>query len=423
LINEYATLTKFTQSDFKTLSEGNVRVICASLSPLEKGFFVSRLGTGPFTDLVAQVATGIGFRKINFLQKNKNYFTELENEMDFYKQLHGKKIRIKGVKKEYRIVKNYSEIMQNLSESKNIISVIITIEGGHVFNEDNTCKPPQSMVDTNIDKVGAWTYKPLFMSMTHHFYNYMCGHASSLPKILKGLLNQKDHVNTDFTDLGKAAVRRILDKDILIDVKHMSRKSRHTFYSIMEEDAYKDMPIIISHGSVNGYPTVYTDDSLNKENGLFYGTDINFYDDELVKIARSKGLFGLQLDERRIASSDELAKIKHSLPDKVRKEMYAELVWNQMLHIANTLDQAGEDAWDCICIGSDYDGIVNPMDGFWTSSDFKELYNYVLLHVRKYLITHPNSFAKPSNNISAEEIMDKMSSGNVLRFLSENYTS
>ena len=39
LFNKILTLTKFTQSDLRTLTKGNVKIISASLSPIERGLF------------------------------------------------------------------------------------------------------------------------------------------------------------------------------------------------------------------------------------------------------------------------------------------------------------------------------------------------------------------------------------------------
>ena len=421
IINEYATTTHFTQSDFQTLLEGNVRVIFASLSPLEKGFFVSKLGTGPVTDILTQWATGIGFRKINFIQDHKNYYSELELEMDFYKQLHNKEVHVDGVEKKYRIVRNYSEIMQNLAESEDLISVVICIEGGHVFNDNCLGEPDEDKILENLEAVLAWEYKPFFLAPAHHFWNHICGHAYSLTDLVKHFLDQNDHANTGITALGNKIIRKLMDHGVLIDIKHMSRESRREFYSLLEEDAYKNTPVIISHGNVNGHSTVYTDINHGTENGLFCGADINFYDDEIIKVAKSKGLFGIQLDERRIASSKELEKIKHSLPLETKMEMYSSMLWNQILHIARTLDSVNEPAWDCMCIGSDYDGVVDPMDGFWTSSEYSLLYEHVLQQVRNFLNITPNSFVKEGNNLSAEEIVEKLFSKNVMAFLSANF--
>ena len=73
-----------------------------------------------------------------------------------------------------------------------------------------------------------------------------------------------------------------------IDIKHMSRAVRLAFYNILET-RYTDekIPIIVSHGAVNGYPGL-TNYNGKVKNGLFNGDDINFFDDEIIRIARSE---------------------------------------------------------------------------------------------------------------------------------------
>lgn len=422
-VNIRLKTTHFTQSDFQTLAEGNVRVVIVSLSPLEKGFFDAKwFKKGVVTDLIADLMTGIGIKKINFIQKNTDYFSELENEMDFYRQLHNKAVTIQGVEKKYRLVKNYAELTQNLAESEDIISVVFSIEGGHAFNENNTREPTSEMLRQNLEKVKNWEFKPLFVSPAHHFYNDLCGHAYSITNLGKVLLDQSNRVNTPMTELGKNFVRELLDAGILIDIKHLSRKSRRDYYAILEDEAYRDTPVIVSHGSVNGHATVTSDMEYGEENGVFYGSDINFFDDEIIKIGRSKGLFGLQLDERRIASKKEIEKIDKRLPDDEQAAQYSRFLWNQVLHIAGTLDKAGERAWDCMCIGSDYDGIVDPMNGLWTSAEFGLLYDLLLQQVKDFKAVTPNAFQQDENNaLTPEEIVEKIFFGNVMAFLSVNY--
>jgi hypothetical protein len=201
----------------------------------------------------------------------------------------------------------------------------------------------------------------------------------------------------------------------------MSKLSRRGFYTILEEPQYEGIPIIISHGSVNGYTSVYSDINYNDENGLFYGGDINFFDDEIVLVARSKGMFGLQLDERRIASRKEINKIRDSMPEEEKLEIYSGFLWNQMLHIARVLDTKGLNAWDSMCIGSDYDGVVDPMNGFWTACEFELLHQYVLQHIKNYQAISSNKFLKDENNIPANTIAEKLFSKNVMDFLSVNF--
>lgn len=419
-LNKTITVTRFTQTDCTTLSEANVKLIAASFAPLEKGFFVSRIGEGMFVDLLTDWVTGIGRRKVNFIQRNKNYFIELQRERKFYEQLHNRPVKIGKEVWRYRLVKNFSEIQQNLSE--NIISIIPTIEGGHVFTENNSQPPQREEILGNIDIMLNWEYKPLFIAPAHHFYNHLVGHAYSLGDAIQKLLDQDEGVNTGITSLGMEVIKKLLDNSILIDIKHMSKKSRREYYDLLVTDPYKQTPIMVSHANVNGYPTVYTDEKQDEDNGLFSGVDVNIFDDEIILVAKSKGLIGIQLDERRIASKKELKKVKGNISEEEKLKLFSGFVWNQILHIAKVLDTVGENAWEHHTIGSDYDGIVDPMNGFWTAKEYNLLYDYLLKHAKEYTADPAQALILPANNIPAEEIIEKLFSKNALRFLERNFT-
>src|SRR6478736_9445523 len=46
LIQDIGGICKFSQADFSTLAFGEVRIVCASIYPLERGFFRNKLGQG-----------------------------------------------------------------------------------------------------------------------------------------------------------------------------------------------------------------------------------------------------------------------------------------------------------------------------------------------------------------------------------------
>lgn len=423
LLNRTTTLTKFTQSDFKTLIKGKVFIVCTSISPIEKGFFVSNLGTGPVTDLLADFVTGIGLPKINFIQKNKNYYSELLNEYKYLNQLNGKIVRTGLRKSKYSLIRTYNDFVSNKNDLTPTISVLPTIEGLHVLLTDNTQVPQKQEMIENVQNIKNWEYKPLFISAAHHFYNYMCGHAYSLGKTLGKLLNQEDGVNTGFTETGKAVIEKLLDntdnKRIFIDIKHMSRKSRREYYKLLEETpAYSDVPIIVSHGGVNGRPTVYSDDEHDEDNGLFNGSDVNFYDDEIILIGESCGLFGIQLDERRSGSKNEIKKTRNIIR-RLSLIGRSGLIWNQIEHIAKTLDNENLPAWDIITIGSDYDGMIDPLNGFWTSKQIRLMAKFLKKHANKFLNQNSYQFNLPENGLTAHQIVEKIFSGNLINFLSK----
>ena len=267
----------------------------------------------------------------------------------------------------------------------------------------------------------SWQYPPFFVAPAHHFRNYIAGHAYSLPKVIRALLNQKEGVNTGITELGLEVIGKLLDHKILIDIKHMSRQSRRDYYQLLKSPAYRNIPILASHTSVNGYPDVYSDADLEEDHGVFFGLDINIFDNEILLIARSGGIIGIQLDERRIASRQELKKVKNDLPEEDKLRLLSGFVWNQVAYIAILLDSADLSAWDCETIGSDYDGMVDPLNGFWTAKEYKLLYDHLLIHARAYLAGPGQQFKLEENNISAEEILDKLFSKNALHFLENNF--
>jgi hypothetical protein len=96
----------------------------------------------------------------------------------------------------------------------------------------------------NITQIKNHVNRPLFITLTHHFYNKICGHTRSfhtntrIEKTIQNLLvDQNFGMNTGFTAEGIEIVNYLLeinnfsntDKRILIDVKHMSILSRRIY--------------------------------------------------------------------------------------------------------------------------------------------------------------------------------------------------
>jgi len=428
-VNISGSLTRFSQSNFTALARGNVRIISASLAPIEKGFFSTRLGEGKLIDKICNLVTGVGKEKVNFIQNNKNYFHELKKEYDFYEQLDGEVFSIDGKKWQYKLCSSFNDIQENLNkEDISTVSVVLSIEGCHVFIIDSNRRVEELEVIANIRWLKGKRYRPLFVSLSHHFYNDICGHAESLNKSLRKLISQKHGQDSGISQLGRKVVDELLSvtngRRIFLDVKHMSRESRRNYYEILESEAYRDedIPIVVSHGAVNGFPSVFNHDSGSMENGLFYGKDINFFDDELVLIAESKGLFCLQLDERRVASKREIKKVRFRINRKKMLKKRSGFVWNQIQYIAQVLDKHDLPAWNMTALGSDFDGIVDPINGFWTSQEFPLLHQYLLEHAEAFIEDDITKLKHDFNReLSASEIVSKIMQGNALEFLKQHF--
>jgi hypothetical protein len=217
----------------------------------------------------------------------------------------------------------------------------------------------------------------------------------------------------------------------------MSIQSRKEYYNILQRRYKNDeIPIIVSHGAVNGMISddqrfVQIEDSFRKFNPL----DINIFDFEIVKICETNGFLGIQPDSRRIASVNMLTKaktkydkvIKNWLYRKFRWKRYiketrkkmAELVWNQILHIALVLDKNNLPAWGTATLGSDYEGGIKPLEGFWTAKDFPLLKKFLKKHAKAFMKKKPSDeWVCPRNGtISHKEIVDKFMYKNAKRFL------
>ncbi len=433
-IQMVAGISKFTQADFTTLAYGDVRLICASLYPIEQGFFKNKLGTGRVSDLVGKFVTGVGQARVDFIQSNTNYFKDVEGEYQFYEALHDKVIKIGSVNFKYVLIKNYAEIQSYLtvdpkhdnevhSLPDNIIFVIISIEGFHVLNNNIDGPVDEASFLTNLRTIKAWRCPPFFVTFAHHFYNHLCGHAKSLTGIVGSAINQLEGINTGFTPLGKKVVSEALSiangRRIYIDIKHMSAQSRREYFDMLPTSfAGQNIPVNISHGAANGQRSM---DEPVFDNPLL-GTkllqeDINMYDNEILMVAQTKGIFGLQLDERRLASARTLQNVKHSFSMNKIRHYRAELVWNQIQYIAELLDRNDLPAWDYTVLGTDFEGIVNPLNGYLTAETITNLEQYVERYAFNYM-NASGAQMRDYNRLTASEIVNRIFCSNGVDFLS-----
>tara|TARA_R110000751_G_scaffold102701_1_gene197606 strand:- start:231952 stop:233244 length:1293 start_codon:yes stop_codon:yes gene_type:complete len=428
------SLTKFTQTDLTALAKANTKVVIVSLYPFEKHFFGKKiLGIKGVTDVLVNLAASISQSRMDYIRSNNDYFADLMDEYQYYKQLHNQVVTVDGKIYTYRLVRNFKDIENNFAaetDSKKIINIILSIEGGHSFNTGlDMTKDMASRTEVigNINAIKNWEHRPLFVTLAHHFYNELCGHARS---ISIGMLkkNQDRGLNTGFTELGIEAIDLLLDntegKRIPIDVKHLSTASRKAYYHLLDTKyASENIPVIASHGACNGKHSIvqWNKTDIPEHEDWFCDIDINFYDEEFIRIARSNGIFGIQLDERRIGSSKAISESKIFFPNK-RKQLRkkALLVWRQVQHIAEVLDRDGLFCWGIQCIGSDFDGIVNPINGLWTTENMKDLAEEMLNHAQDYLSKNL-IVLKDFNRIDASEIVERVMHGNAMKFIEKNY--
>ena len=177
-----------------------------------------------------------------------------------------------------------------------------------------------------------------------------------------------------------------------------------------------------------------TNDLFNK--GLFSNPwTINLFNEDIVEIMESGGMIGISLDQRILGTSNPAV-------DSVRDKYYegehvARLEWEKLFrdgqfpgaegleflesifaprnerhvmllchHIVyairigyehiNWLE--GTSPWDCVCIGSDFDGLINPINGFDNVESLRNLEE----QLRKYL-PQADKYLKKENGRKAFE--------------------
>ncbi len=420
LLNGSLTITKFRQADFKTSLEGGVRVMMVSIDPMEIGFaFNKSRGPMKFTGRIFQnLVSGIGHPRLRNLQVIDDYYEDLYRNYEFMIDLNDTYVDIDGNKFKYKLVDTHRDIDYS---AKNTIFIVLTIEGGHVFNTGlelaNVITDAGEVINNvkRLKDTEEWAIKPFFVSLAHHFPNLICGQAESFGFPANITYNQKHDKNETISVMGEAVIEELLNnengKRILIDLKHMNIKSRLRYYEILE-NKYKgeNIPLIVSHGALK-----FAD--VPKKNT----SEINFYNEEIVSIAKSNGIFGVQLDGRRLKKrvSRDRKRIIGKLPSRklFRK---AGFVWRQIEEMAMLLygdTKFKGDPWGFQVIGSDFDGVIDPLNGYWTHKEMELLYSNLIRHAEAFLKTSKAKKLPNYKSLNAKTIVDKFTFKNANNFL------
>lgn len=449
-LNYVLSLTKFSQTNLTASLYGRNMVMAVGLGATERGFFNNKLGTSTAADLIDDFAAGFGRPRINVLQGMQDYWTDFLRELQFMDDCRLMPVQIDHHWYTYDIPADFNALQANIAaneipeagESKSkplIISLISAVEGLHILNcgLPEACDP--DTVKANARALKKLPFAPWFVTFTHHFYNELCGHARSLRQLIGKLTDQEDGINSGFTALGEEVMDILLDNNttngrrILIDMKHMSPAGRKQFIQWRKTKYNNSFPLIFSHAVCNGLPSHGQTISHYPELGNHFINDpenttggdgefkehngINFYDDEIIEMVKSEGIMGLQLDERRLANPQSIKQVKHSMFRHKIMHYRSELVWKQLQYIGELLDDNGLYAWGNIAIGSDYDGVVDPLNAFWTAEEFDDLAGYVERHAHNYFTEHSDRLKNNFNKISADKLVQDLFYTNAWNFM------
>lgn len=385
----------------------------------------------------------------------------------------------------FRIAGSYDELQELLAVG-NTIAGLYTVEGAHAFGHylrQSTFKKEWADLDTeelsvlrtsfrqNLRSVKQSDKAPLFVTFCHHFNNLLAGHARSFsdktPLALglnkpgmRHLFNQEPGLNTGFTPLGRVVLEQMLDRTegrrILIDTKHMSLATRQEFYEIIRrkrEEENDSIPIIHSHAAVNGWfsleQAAMKEDVYDLDKGQFFSRwQINLTNEDILETYDSDGLVGVVLHEGRMPGVDFHEQVK-KLNKKIKRarsedrrralqrelqDMYLKLIWSTIFHMIKVVqDNRRENGWKIIALGSDYDGLVDPINTFPGVDSFQdlrtEMIDYLSADKEIYFLQNGEAKTIPSAEVrtlqfgqTAEQLLDRVLFGNTQRFLRKYFT-
>jgi microsomal dipeptidase-like Zn-dependent dipeptidase len=497
-----AETARSSQSNLNELFKGKIRGLFMVIHPMERGWLYKRKNSPhPVRNaLLKQVfkpehypplaasLSGIPLIKINRLfadiheDRSIDYYEEeTYPEYEFIKNC----LNTQGLQNaKMSIVRDYAAYRDVIDNHPDTIAVILTIEGGHALaaypnnaiihkefhhlTPDETdlirksylksIKRIKSQLKTRAFQPG---HTPFFLTLAHMYNNFLTGHAKSYREgagIFPGMddfLDQEAAMNDGITPLGYEVIEKLLAKSdterrILIDVKHMSLTARKEYYKIIEgKRAQGDpIPVIFSHGSVNGFPEArFNGEDTNSDDQFGYLShwSINLYNEDILKIYESDGIIGLAPHEGRMPGGEAtglFSEIKQAINwhDHREKEYrvllrqeYIKLFLTNVFHIVAIIGH--KKAWDIICIGSDYDGIMNPFDSYPKSSDLmlfmgdikrfldnseEELTGY--FGDSRIIVTKSERDALMFG-LSSSKIIRKLGSENIEKFLEKYFTT
>lgn len=395
-----------SQSSLKQLTDGKVKLAVVALHGLEWGF--ARSGT---IKLAAGLSNHVEKRFIQAIERKDFGYNEL---------MHAEHRHL--VKNTNLPAMNTVKLVNNMNndfdENDGKLHLILAVEGGHNFYDDGQLViNPQEVINNLRYFKDPANPRLLYVTLTHLTHSEYCTHAYGMKMISHNVFLP---VKKGISDLGKKFINEALEntngRRILIDIKHMSLVARMEFYKIRKQK-FPDAPILATHMGVTGVsykkkPIKRVKEKPGKNcvevfyyrnpgavDTYFNSWSINLYDEDILEIIRSGGLIGLSLDQRIIGvgsvsseifcpdeyNDQEFALIKkpkyHILDHEKYKDPAECRKWhlrhlcNNLLHIIKIGSQeVGDKAWDHVCLGSDFDGLIDPINGCTNAAQYPDLF-------------------------------------------------
>jgi len=309
----------------------------------------------------------------------------------------------------------------------NTVFGALIIEGLHCFFNDPNAPDAKEVYLNNFNEfTDANTV--IAINACHMQQNPFCNHAHGIQ-----FFNPPYFYPTrkGITQWGREMIELMMNKKILVDIKHMSLKSRWELYTWLKDpgdDSKFIQPIICTHAGTTGlsirdrvkfllnkpidrglvYEITYLKPKSKHDPETYHNcSSINLYDEDIQNIFLSGGIIGFSFDQRILGFADEnvllnvttphdMEYISHleadfflgpdptalpvwqddtdvwasedfeNLDPSLYIEMHRRFLVNNIIHVLSVA--AKHPAIDInkaakqICIGTDFDGLINAID-------------------------------------------------------------
>lgn len=457
-----------SQASLAQLIQGKVNLIAIALHPPETAMMndglIQRMAEEEQTQFIdlARI-TDIGSGDIYYRMLNEEIFN-LENNL----QLNGKKLKLIKSIDDYKWSDNST------------ICAILTIEGPHAFFSARQHRPQSEIFLNFWGNFEEFTtaHRIFSLNIAHLQDNDFCNHAYGI-QIFKPAPFFPN--GNGITQHGFRLLQRMKEKSILLDIKHMSLYARKQLYDY--RIAETEVPIICTHAGLTGISVNdrgrYIIDAGNqgdhlavkfyKPSGYLPGTSfnastVNLYDEDVREIIFSGGMIGLSLDQRILgtpaewmmgddnmgdlyeeefispAESGYFLNVVRSTPDNsdiiMREDItqhdkqdwprfHARHFLNHVFHLFKIADKFNFNKAvmaKLICIGSDFDGMINPVDSCRNVTQFDKFKKYLIENFLEWETDFTEvTGIRISNFISPEELLENIFYKNGVDFLKQWY--
>lgn len=389
-----------------------------------------------FTSKVfGRILTKVAMERIVSIGTGKVYYDLITEELDNI-ETHttspdGKyKLKILQKKEEYQEL------------DTNTIYCFLVVEGVHCFFGSEPVTTPAGEKQFFKNMTSFFDKRRVFaVNIAHLQQNNICNHSFGI-KIFDNRLFYPLGSGLNQPIAGKV-IDEIYTRNILVDIKHMSVKARDEFYELRRAKGYTKLPIICTHAGVTGVPRsqafhyvkrckwreeekVFELEHMKRLGVLprtsFNLSSINLYDDDIAEILKGGGLIGISFDRRIIGytesydpfdifdlefmsqpEKEHLLGTRKSFPQDRPDDYFQQdtldindqqnsvitdlrFFFNQVFHILLLADSLGmkTEAASCICLGSDFDGLVDTIDCCESASEMNNFYKMANEHLKQF---------------------------------------